>query len=193
MFERFTDSARRVVVLSQEEARELVHNYIGTEHVLLGLFHARSDQTDQALVDTLPAIPMARVRQEVTKIVPLGNTGAAPGHIPFTPRAKRVLEQSLREATQAGQNSIGAVHLLAAVLCDPESTAMAVLTGLGIDIEQLATSVHQATPQAPPAQQRPAPIPVGRLDVLEEQVRRLTEQVEELRRRLDETGRRGEG
>jgi ATP-dependent Clp protease ATP-binding subunit ClpC len=190
MFERFTDSARRVVVLSQEEARGLLHNYIGTEHILLGLFHARSDQTDQALVDTLPAIPMAKAREQVTKIVPLGNAGAAPGHIPFTPRAKRVLEQSLREATQAGQNSIGGVHLLAAILSDPESTAMAVLTGLGIDIEQVATSTRLATPQP---QQRPAPMPVGRLDVLEEQVRRLTEQVEELRSRLDETGRHGEG
>jgi ATP-dependent Clp protease ATP-binding subunit ClpC len=190
MFERFTDSARRVIVLSQEEARGLLHNYIGTEHILLGLFHARSDLTDPALEDTLPAIPMARAREQVTKIVPLGDVGAAPGHIPFTPRAKRVLEQSLREAMQAGQNSIGAVHLLAAIFCDPDSTAMAVLEGLGIDIEQLATSVLRVTPQA---QQRPAPTPVGRLDVLEEQVRRLTEQVEELRRRLDETGRRGEG
>jgi ATP-dependent Clp protease ATP-binding subunit ClpC len=187
MFERFTDSARRVVVLSQEEARGLLHNYIGTEHILLGLFHARSDLTDPALEDTLPAIPMAKAREQVTKIVPLGDVGAAPGHIPFTPRAKRVLEQSLREATQAGQNSIGGVHLLAAILCDPESTAMAVLEGLGIDVEQVATSTRLATPQ------RPAPTPVGRLDVLEEQVRRLTEQVEELRRRLDETGRRGEG
>jgi ATP-dependent Clp protease ATP-binding subunit ClpC len=190
MFERFTDSARRVVVLSQEEARGLLHNYIGTEHILLGLLHARSDHTDQALVDTLPAIPMAKAREQVTKIVPLGDAGASPGHIPFTPRAKRVLELSLREATQAGQNSIGGVHLLAAILCDPESTAMGVLEGLGIDIEQVATSVRQATPQA---QQRPAPVPAGRLDVLEEQVRLLTEQVDELRRRLDETGRRGEG
>jgi ATP-dependent Clp protease ATP-binding subunit ClpC len=190
MFERFTDSARRVVVLSQEEARGLLHNYIGTEHILLGLLHARAAHYDQLLVDTLPDIPMDAAREQVTKIVPLGDAGASPGHIPFTPRAKRVLEQSLREATQAGQNSIGGVHLLAAILCDPESTAMGVLEGLGIDIEQVATSVRQATPQA---QQRPAPVPAGRLDVLEEQVRLLTEQVDELRRRLDETGRRGEG
>jgi len=188
MFERFTDSARRVVVLSQEEARGLLHNYIGTEHLLLGLFHARLGDTDQALVNTLPAIPMATAREQVTKIVPLGDAGALSGHIPFTPRVKRVLEQSLREATQAGQNSIGAVHLLAAILCDPASTAMAVLAGLGIDIEQVATSVRLATPQA-----RPTPPPTGRLNVLEEQVRRLTEQVEQLRRRLDETERRGEG
>jgi ATP-dependent Clp protease ATP-binding subunit ClpC len=130
---------------------------------------------------------MAVVREQVTKIVPLGNAGAPSGHIPFTPRAKRVLEQSLREATRSGQNMIGPVHLLAAIFCDPDSTAMHVLDGLGIDIEQVATSVVQATPHA-----RPAPVPAGRLDVLEEQVRRLTEQVEELRRRLDETQRRRE-
>jgi ATP-dependent Clp protease ATP-binding subunit ClpC len=188
MFERFTDSARRVVVLSQEEARGLLHNYIGTEHMLLGLFHLRTAGGDQALADMLPPVPMDMAREQVAKIVPLGNAQPA-GHIPFTPRSKRVLEVSLREATQSGQNMIGPVHLLAAILCDPDSTAMHVLDGLGIDIQQLATSVVKATPPG----QHPTPLPVGRLQALEEQVRRLTEQVDELRRRLDESGRRDEG
>jgi ATP-dependent Clp protease ATP-binding subunit ClpC len=185
MFERFTDSARRVVVLSQEEARGLLHNYIGTEHILLGLFHARTAQFDQALVDALPPTAMAAAREQVTKITPMG-TVAPPGHIPFTPRAKRVLEQSLRLATRSGRNSIGAGHLLLAVLDDPDSSATRVLTGLGIDIEPLATKVEAAMNSAP--QQRPVDPPVDRLDALEEQVRRLTEQVDELRRRLDENG-----
>jgi ATP-dependent Clp protease ATP-binding subunit ClpC len=190
MFERFTDSARRVVVLSQEEARGLLHDYIGTEHILLGLFHARTAQFDQALVDALPETSMSSVREQVTKITPMG-TVAPPGHIPFTPRAKRVLEQSLRFATRAGHKSIGAGHLLLAVLDDPESVATRVLAGLGIDVEPLATSVTAAMNSAP--QERSADPRADRLDALEEQVRRLAEQVDELRRRLDETGRRDEG
>jgi ATP-dependent Clp protease ATP-binding subunit ClpC len=189
MFERFTDWARQVVVLSQEEARGLLHSHIGTEHILLGLFRLRSQHADQALVEALPLIPMAVAREQVTNIVPLGAAATA-GHMPFTPRAKRVLEVSLREAMQSGQNMIGPVHLLLAVLSDPQSTAMAVLHGSGMDIEQLATSLIQA---APKTQQRPSPLSVGRLDLLEEQVRRLTEQVEELRHRLDESQRRAEG
>jgi ATP-dependent Clp protease ATP-binding subunit ClpC len=185
MFERFTDSARRVVVLSQEEARGLLHNHIGTEHILLGLFHARTAQFDQALVDALPAIPMSSVREQVTKITPMGAV-APPGHIPFTPRAKRVLEQSLRLATQAGHNSISACHLLLAVLADPDSSATRVLAGLGVDIEPLASSVTAAMNSAP--HQRSTDPRADRLDALEEQVRRLAEQVEELRRRLDENG-----
>jgi ATP-dependent Clp protease ATP-binding subunit ClpC len=181
MFERFTDSARRVVVLSQEEARGLLHDYIGTEHILLGLCHARTAQYDQVLVDVLPAISMTAAREQVTKIKPMG-MGTPPGHIPFTPRAKRVLEQSLRMATRAGHSSIGAGHLLLAVLDDPESVAAQVLAGLGIDTEPLAAAVTAAM------RGTPQPRPPDRLDALEEQVRRLAEQVEELRRRLDETG-----
>jgi ATP-dependent Clp protease ATP-binding subunit ClpC len=190
MFERFTDSARRVVVLSQEEARGLLHNHIGTEHILLGLFHARTAQFDQALVDALPATSMGAVRAQVTKITPMG-TVPPQGHIPFTPRAKRVLEQSLRLATRAEQNSIGAGHLLLAVLDDPDSSATRVLAGLGIAIEPLATAVTDAMTSA--AQQRAADPPADRLDALEEQVRRLAEQVDDLRRRLDDPGRRSEG
>src|SRR5882724_4758089 len=182
MFERFTDSARRVVVLSQEEARGLLHDHIGTEHILLGLFHARTAEFDQALVDALPAIPMSAAREQVRKITPISSV-APPGHFPFTPRAKRVLEQSLRLAMKAGQKSIGAGHLLLAVLHDPDSSATRVLAGLGIDIEPLATAITDAMNSVP--QQRPADLPADRLDALEEQVRRLTEQVDDLRRRLD--------
>jgi ATP-dependent Clp protease ATP-binding subunit ClpC len=189
MFERFTDSARRVVVLSQEEARGLLHDHIGTEHILLGLFHARTAQVDQALVDALPATQMDAVREQVTKIKPMG-TVLPQGHIPFTPRAKRVLEQSLRLATRAGQNSIGAGHLLLAVLDDPKSSATRVLAGLGIDIGPLTAAVTTAMTST---QQRPTDPRADRLDALEEQVRRLTEQVDDLRRRLDDPGRRSEG
>jgi ATP-dependent Clp protease ATP-binding subunit ClpC len=109
VFERFTDKARRVVVLAQEEARLLNHNYIGTEHVLLGLVREGKGVAAQAL--TSMGIGLEAVRGQVEKII--GQGQAAPtGHIPFTPRAKKVLELSLREALQLGHNYIGTEHIL---------------------------------------------------------------------------------
>src|SRR5215207_74199 len=104
MFERFTDRARRVVVLAQEEARLLNHNYIGTEHILLGLIHEGEGVAAKALESL--NISLEAVRSQVEEII--GQGGSSPsGHIPFTPRAKKVLELSLREALQLGHNYIG--------------------------------------------------------------------------------------
>src|SRR5258708_2337203 len=107
MFERFTDRAGRVVVLAQDEARMLNHNYIGTEHVLLGLIHEGEGVAAKALesLESL-GISLEAVRQQVEEIIGQGQQ-APSGHIPFTPRAKKVLELSLREALQLGHNYIG--------------------------------------------------------------------------------------
>src|SRR3989454_6326482 len=104
MFERFTDRARRVVVLAQEEARMLDHNYIGTEHLLLGLIHEGQGVACEALESM--GISLPAVRSQVQEVIGRGQREAS-GHIPFTPRAKKVLELSLREALQLGHNYIG--------------------------------------------------------------------------------------
>ena len=117
MFERFTDRARRVVVLAQEEARMLNHNYIGTEHILLGLIHEGEGVAAKALESM--NISLDAVREQVQEII--GQGQAAPtGHIPFTPRAKKVLELSLREALQLGHNYIGTEHILLGLIREGE-------------------------------------------------------------------------
>ncbi|HSO50883.1 MAG TPA: Clp protease N-terminal domain-containing protein, partial [Acidimicrobiia bacterium] len=120
MFERFTDRARRVVVLAQEEARLLNHNYIGTEHILLGLLNEGEGIAAQAL-ESLD-IDLASVREEVVKIIGQGQQSPS-GHIPFTPRAKKVLELSLREALQLGHNYIGTEHILLGLIHEGEGVA----------------------------------------------------------------------
>src|SRR5690625_4422715 len=127
MFERFTDRARRVVVLAQEEARLLNHNYIGTEHILLGLIHEGEGAAAKALESL--GISLEGVRAQVEEII--GQGGSSPsGHIPFTPRAKKVLELSLREALQLGHNYLGTEHLLLGLLREGEGTAVKVLSPL---------------------------------------------------------------
>src|SRR5579885_2668870 len=118
MFERFTDRARRVVVMAQEEARMLNHNYIGTEHILLGLIHEGEG-----------------VAQQVEEIIGQGQQ-APSGHIPFTPRAKKVLELSLREALQLGHNYIGTEHILLGLIREGEGVAAQVLVKLGADLNR---------------------------------------------------------
>ncbi len=132
MFERFTDRARRVVVLAQEESRLLNHNYIGTEHILLGLVH--EGEGVAALALTSMGIGLDAVRGQVEEII--GQGKAAPtGHIPFTPRAKKVLELSLREALQLGHNYIGTEHILLGLLREGEGVAAQVLQKLGADLD----------------------------------------------------------
>jgi ATP-dependent Clp protease ATP-binding subunit ClpA len=138
MFERFTDRARRVVVLAQEEARMLNHNYIGTEHILLGLIHEGDGSAAKAL--ELLGISLGAVRQEVEEIIGHGKQ-APSGHIPFTPRAKRVLELSLREALQLGHNYIGTEHILLGLIREGEGVAALVLTRLGADLERVRQQV----------------------------------------------------
>src|SRR4051812_38552700 len=140
MFERFTDRARRVVVLAQEEARMLNHNYIGTEHILLGLIHEGEGVAAKAL-DSLN-INLDAVRQQVEEII--GQGQAAPtGHIPFTPRAKKVLELSLREALQLGHNYIGTEHILLGLIREGEGVAAQVLQKLGADLNRVRQTVIQ--------------------------------------------------
>src|SRR6266699_3185377 len=138
MFERFTDRARRVVVLAQEEARMLNHNYIGTEHILLGLIHEGEGVAAKALESL--NISLEAVRQQVEEII--GQGQAAPtGHIPFTPRAKKVLELSLREALQLGHNYIGTEHILLGLIREGEGAQ--VLQKLGADLNRVRQQVIQ--------------------------------------------------
>ena len=138
MFERFTDRARRVVVLAQEEARMLNHNYIGTEHILLGLIHEGEGVAAKAL--TSLGISLEAVRHQVEEIIGQGQQ-APSGHIPFTPRAKKVLELSLREALQLGHNYIGTEHILLGLLREGEGVAAQVLVRLGADLNRVRQQV----------------------------------------------------
>jgi ATP-dependent Clp protease ATP-binding subunit ClpC len=140
MFERFTDRARRVVVLAQEEARTLNHNYIGTEHVLLGLIHEGEGVAAKALESL--GISLEAVRQQVEEIIGQGRQ-APSGHIPFTPRAKKVLELSLREALQLGHNYIGTEHILLGLIREGEGVAAQVLVKLGADLNLVRQQVMQ--------------------------------------------------
>ena len=150
VFERFTDRARRVVVLAQEEARMLNHNYIGTEHILLGLIHEGEGVAAKALESL--NISLEAVRQQVEEII--GQGQAAPtGHIPFTPRAKKVLELSLRESLQLGDDFIGTEHLLLGLTREGEGAAGDVLRTLGISLptlRQTILSVRAVTPLEEP-------------------------------------------
>jgi ATP-dependent Clp protease ATP-binding subunit ClpC len=140
MFERFTDRARRVVVLAQEEARMLNHNYVGTEHILLGLIHEGEGVAAKALESL--GISLEAVRQQVEEIIGQGQQ-APSGHIPFTPRAKKVLELSLREALQLGHNYIGTEHILLGLIREGEGVAAQVLVKLGADLNRVRQQVIQ--------------------------------------------------
>ena len=149
MFERFTDRARRVVVLAQEEARMLNHDYIGTEHILLGLIHEGHGVAAGAL-EAL-GITDEAVRQQIDETVGRGKKPARSGHIPFTPRAKKSLELSLREALQLGHNYIGTEHILLGLIREGEGPAAQVLTAMGADLdtvrEQVIEILHGRQPK----------------------------------------------
>ena len=140
MFERFTDRARRVVVLAQEEARLLNHNYIGTEHLLLGLIHEGEGLAAKALESL--GVTLDQVRSQVEDMIGVG-TATPQGHIPFTPRAKKVLELSLREALQLGHNYIGTEHILLGLLREGEGVAAQVLMKIGLDMQKVRQTVLQ--------------------------------------------------
>ena len=140
MFERFTDRARRVIVLAQLEARELNHNYIGTEHILLALIREGDGLAAGAL--TAMGISLDAVRQAVEDIIGRG-TQPPPesGHIPFTPQAKKVLELSLREALQLGSDYIGTEHILLALIREGDGVAAQVLIGAGVPLDRARDQV----------------------------------------------------
>jgi ATP-dependent Clp protease ATP-binding subunit ClpC len=140
MFERFTDRARRVVVLAQDEARRLDHNYIGTEHILLGLIHEGEGVAAKALESL--GISLDAVRQQVEEIIGQGQQ-APSGHIPFTPRAKKVFELSLREAVQLGHKHIGTEHILLGLIREGDGVAAQVLVKLGADLNRVRQQVIQ--------------------------------------------------
>jgi ATP-dependent Clp protease ATP-binding subunit ClpA len=140
MFERFTDRARRVVVLAQEEARLLDHDYIGTEHLLLGLAHEGQGVAAKALESL--GIRLETLRSQVEEIIGQGQRGPT-GHLPFTPRAKKVLELSLREAKQLGHNYIGTEHILLGLIREGEGVAAQVLVKLGADLSRVRQQVIQ--------------------------------------------------
>lgn len=140
MFERFTEKARRVIVFAQEEARMLNQNYIGTEHLLLGLIREEEGVAAKALRSM--SIKLEDVRAQVEEIIGKGSAPTA-GHIPFTPRAKKVLELSLREALQLGHNYIGTEHILLGLIREGEGVAARVLTNLGADLGRVRNQVIQ--------------------------------------------------
>ena len=140
MFERFTDRARRVVVLSQGEARLLNHNYIGTEHILLGLIQEHEGVAAKALESL--KISLEAVRRQVEEVIGRGDK-APHGHIPFTPRAKKVLELSLREALQLKHDYIGTEHILLGLIREGEGMAAQVLGSLGVGLSSVRHEVTQ--------------------------------------------------
>jgi len=140
MFERFTDRARSVVVLAQEEARMLNHNYVGTEHILLGLVHEGEGVAAKSLESL--GISLDAVRQQIKQIIGQGQD-APSGHIPLTPRAKKVLEMSLREAKQLGHSYIGTEHILLGLVREGEGVAAQVLVKLGADLGRVRQAVVQ--------------------------------------------------
>ncbi|HUG82982.1 MAG TPA: Clp protease N-terminal domain-containing protein [Euzebya sp.] len=142
MFERFTDRARHVVVLAQEESRRLNHDYIGTEHVLLGLLAERDGLAARVLLET--GVSLTEVREKVEEIIGRGGHHAPGGHIPFTPRAKKVLELSLREALQLRQDYIGTEHILLGVIREGEGVAAQVLAERGVELARLRSAVVAA-------------------------------------------------
>src|ERR1019366_4770778 len=140
MFERFTDRARRVLVLAQEEARLLEHGFMGTEHILLGLIHEGDGLAAEALESM--DISLEAVREMVEeKVGPVGSGSS--GSPPFTPRAKKVLELSLREALQLGHNYIGTEHMLLGLVREGEGVAAQVLIELGADLARVRQTVIQ--------------------------------------------------
>ena len=138
MFDRFDVAARRVVVMAQDEARKLNHHYIGTEHILLGLLRADEGVAANALANL--GISLEGVRHHVVEIVGQGQD-APGGHIPFTPRAKKVLELSLREALQLGHNYIGAGHILLGLISGGEGVAIRILADMGADADRVRERV----------------------------------------------------
>jgi ATP-dependent Clp protease ATP-binding subunit ClpC len=190
MFERFTDRARRVVVLAQEEARMLNHNYIGTEHILLGLIHEGEGVAAKALESL--GVSQEAVRRQVEEIIGQGER-APSGHIPFTPRAKKVLELALREALQLGHNYIGTEHILLGLIREGEGVAAQVLVKLGADLNRVRQQVIQLLHGYQGKEPAAADAPSGRashddrrlIDELIQRISAIESRLSAIERRLD--------
>lgn len=171
MFQRFSDSARRVVVLAQEEAKRLNHNYIGTEHLLLGLI--REGEGIAARVLQANHVNLETVRAQIVETIGKGSSQPS-GHIPFTPKAKKVLELSLREALQLSHNYIGTEHILLGLARETEGVAAKILLKMGIDMEKLRDQVLKNISQNPSSQEYATPEAQGGF-LLDQFGRNLTE------------------
>jgi ATP-dependent Clp protease ATP-binding subunit ClpC len=156
VFERFTERARQVVVFAQEEARALGHNYIGTEHLLLGLL--REEEGIAARVLESLEITVSGVRAEVAQIVGPGGEVAA-GQIPFTPRAKKVLDLALREALSLGHNWIGTEHVLLGLARENDGVAMQILLDHGVTPDRIRDEVVRTLGGPPAPGVSPPPVP----------------------------------
>lgn len=174
MFEKFADGARQVIVRAQEEARRLDHDSIGTEHLLLGLI-GQSEGVAGQVMESL-GIELEAVRQQLEEIIGPGQRPPKE-HIPFTPRAKKVLELSLREALQLGHDYIGSEHILLGLLCEGEGVAAQVLVGRGADLDRAREMVAGLVPRVRRGRTRRAARPAGdepsETDRLREEVARL--------------------
>ncbi|MBO3748647.1 Clp protease [Streptosporangiaceae bacterium NEAU-GS5] len=197
MFERFTDRARRVVVLAQEEARMLRHNYIGTEHILLGLVAEGEGAAARVLAES--SFDIESVRQAVAEMIGTGAEGTeTPGHIPFTPRAKKVLELSLREALQLNHNYIGTEHILLGLIREGEGVAMKILArpeGKPAELRaQVIDEVRKMAAAENPTAVGPflsgPPSLVSRMDNLQKGMNASSEEIRALRKSLDALHRR---
>ena len=177
MFKRFTDRARRVVVLAQEEARMLNHNYIGTEHILLGLIHEGEGVAAKALESL--GVSLDAVRAQVEEIIGQGQQIPS-GHIPFTPRAKKVMELSLREALQLGHDYIGTEHILLGLIREGDGVAAQVLIRLGAHLDRVRQQVivllHGYQGKEPRLARRPPEVQ-ARLDAVEDRLAAVGQRV----------------
>ena len=174
MFERFTDRARRVVALAQEEAKRLDHNYIGTEHILLGLIREGDGVAAKALESL--GISLEVIRAQVEDRIGQGEQ-APSGHIPFTPRAKKVLDLSLRESEQLGHNYIGTEHILLGLIREGDGVAAQVLVMLGADLNRVRRQVIQLIHGPPPGEDAPVTEMQARLVVVEGRLAALEQRV----------------
>jgi ATP-dependent Clp protease ATP-binding subunit ClpC len=150
MFERFTNQSRRAVVVAQEEARDFRHGYIGTEHILLGLVREGTGSAARVLASM--DVTLDAVRREVEATVGWGDDERSSGPIPFTPRAKKSLERSLRESMQLGSGYIGTGHLLLGLISEDEDVAVQILGTLGTDLDALRARVTQDIRERPEQQ-----------------------------------------
>jgi ATP-dependent Clp protease ATP-binding subunit ClpC len=180
MFERFTTRARRVIVLAQDEARMLNHNYIGTEHILLGLIH-EGDGVGARALESL-GISLDAVRRQIEEIIGRGQQ-APSGHIPFTPRAKKVLELSLREALQLGHDYIGTEHILLGLVREGDGVAAQVLVKLGADLNRVRQQVIQLLHGRTGGQHAP---PGAGADILTDRLASMAARLAVIERRLTE-------
>jgi len=178
MFERFTDQARQVVVLAREEASRLDHNWIGTEHILLGLIREGDGVAAQAL-DSL-GISLDAARQQVEEFIGRGQQ-APSGHVPFTPRAKKVLELSLRESLQLGQGYIGTEHILLGLIREGDGVAAQALVVLGADLNRVRQQVIQLL--AWHQVEEPGPGVKARLETVEQQLAAIEQRLTAIEQR----------